>query len=563
MGLTTSLVTGLSGLNSAQFRLDTIGDNIANVNTIGYKGTRSNFETQFSQTLSAGSPPSGSSGGTNPTQIGLGSTLSSVQRIFTQGSIEATGFPTDLAIQGHGFFVIRTPGNEQVYTRDGSFALNASHQLISQNGGFVRGFGVDANAQIVPGVLTDIRIPLGELTSARATTRVDLSGGLNSNGALATQGSIHESQSLVIDAGGTPLTSGTTALVDLRDATAPATPLFAAGTTLTIAGVKRGGQDVPGRTLNITATTTVADFLRFMDDSIGIDTSAGLPGAPGTGIVNGRLQIRGNVGIANAIDIPVSSLVTNNAASISPLNFTQTQAANGESVHTSFLLYDSLGAPVTVDVTAVLESRGNNVTNWRYYAYSSNDSDPDRVLGTGTLSFDSNGQFVPTAQPVTIQVDRANTGAATPMAITLDFSRLSGLTVRESALVMTSQDGFPPGTLIDFAIGNDGVVTGVFSNGQSRLLGQIALATFPNEAGLVQRAGSLFDAGPNSGPPQITAPQALGAGQLQAGALEGSNVDISRQFIDLISASTMFSASGRVISTSDQLLQELLLVARR
>jgi flagellar hook protein FlgE len=111
-------------------------------------------------------------------------------------------------------------------------------------------------------------------------------------------------------------------------------------------------------------------------------------------------------------------------------------------------------------------------------------------------------------------------------------------------------------------VGTDGIITGSFSNGQTRRLGQVALATFTNPEGLVGGANNLFGVGPNSGEPIIAAPQTLGAGRIMGGALELSNVDLTREFIGLITASTGFSASGRVLSTSNDLLNELLLIAR-
>jgi len=129
-------------------------------------------------------------------------------------------------------------------------------------------------------------------------------------------------------------------------------------------------------------------------------------------------------------------------------------------------------------------------------------------------------------------------------------------------LVMSTQDGFPTGTLTDYSIGASGIVSGFFSNGLSRDLGQVILATFANDAGLIARSNSVFTSGPNSGIPLISPPSTLGAGRIVAGALEQSNVDLSREFIGLITASTGFSAASRVITKSDELLQELLLITR-
>src|SRR5262249_14332666 len=157
---------------------------------------------------------------------------------------------------------------------------------------------------------------------------------------------------LVIDALGTPLTSTATLATDLRSQATPGTTLFNVGDTIRINGIQRGGQDIAPRTLTIANTTTVGDILNFLSNTIGIDTTAGVPGTPGTGITGGMLQIRGNVGTANAIEIGGGSLVSSNTTTTSPFSFTQTQAATGESIHTSLVAYDSLGTPVKINVTA-------------------------------------------------------------------------------------------------------------------------------------------------------------------------------------------------------------------
>jgi flagellar hook protein FlgE len=183
------------------------------------------------------------------------------------------------------------------------------------------------------------------------------------------------------------------------------------------------------------------------------------------------------------------------------------------------------------------------------------------LLGTGTITFDNAGQLVG-ATNTSISVTRANTGATTPLAVQLDFANLTSLTSRGSELVMTEQDGSATGTLNSFSIGADGTITGSFSNGLTRTLGQVALATFNNPEGLVDRGGNMLIAGANSGVAVITPPQQLGAGSIRSGALELSNVDLSEEFINLIVASTGFTAASRVISTSDRLLTELLNTSR-
>ena len=155
-----------------------------------------------------------------------------------------------------------------------------------------------------------------------------------------------------------------------------------------------------------------------------------------------------------------------------------------------------------------------------------------------------------------------NTGAVDPLQATLDFSNVTGLTTADSGLVMSTQDGYATGSLMGFSVGTDGIITGTFSNGLTRPLGQVALATFSNPEGLVGGVNNLFYVGANSGQAMITAPETQGAGRIRGGALELSNVDLTREFIGLITASTGFSASGRVISTSNELLNELMMIAR-
>ncbi|MCZ6697341.1 MAG: flagellar hook-basal body complex protein [Planctomycetota bacterium] len=556
MGLTSALFTGLSGLNASQFQLDVIGDNIANVNTTAFKSSRTLFQTQFARTLTSGTKPNDIQGGTNPSQVGLGVVIGTIQRSFSPGALETTGLPSDLAIEGKGFFVLRSPENERVFTRDGTFTLSADNRLINQDGFLVQGFGINDDFELIPGALVDLDIPIGELTTARATTDAKLDGTLNSTGTVATQGTILQSQ-LLHDAVANPITAATDLTVVRNPGGAP---LLATGNTITINGIKKGGRDVPSEQFVVGTTgTTVGDFLAWMDEVIGIQNAAGVPGTPGTAVNAGMLEIRGNVGTENGLSIQIGTLLSNGTTQL-PFSFSETQAANGESGHTSFLVFDSLGTPISVGLTMVLETRAATST-WRFYAEAEDDTDVMFDVGTGTIEFDAHGQFI-TAPSNGVIINRVNSGATEPLQFDLDFSAMSGLAVPRSSLVMSFQDGFSTGTLIEFNVGDDGLITGTFSNGLLQTIGQLAVSTFANPSGLIARSNSIFFVGPNSGEARITAPLTLGAGRIKSGALELSNVDLSREFISLITTSTAFSAASRVISTSDQLLQELLLIIR-
>lgn len=565
MALTTAMFTGLTGMNSNQFKIDTIGDNVANVNTTAFKASRATFENQFAITLSNGTGPSDFSGGTNPMQVGLGSQPSSVQRNFGTGALETTGVPTDLAVEGAGFFILDTP-DQRAFTRDGTFRLNADNELVSADGFYVLGYGVNDDFQIEEGQLTPLSIPIGTLSTARQTHEAQLDGNLNADGVVGSQGTVLQSQALV-DGSGSPVTADTL-LTEVTDPDDPGSPLFAEGDVLTIANAKKGDRQLPEVQYEVTAGSTLGDFLAQLQNTLGINTDTTLGGQPGIRVSDtdppgeGVIIVEGNAGEANTLQLELAAILSSNETHPTPFQFNETQEAVGESVFTSFIAYDSLGTPVQVDLTMVLDNKSNTGNTWRFFAASYDDTDSTPVLGdTGTVTFDTDGA-VSAVTNEQLLIDRANTGSVTPMQFNLDFSNVTGLTTRDSTLVMTSQDGFGAGTLNNFSVGKDGVITGTFSNGLTRDLGQIVLATFTNQEGLVGGINNLFYTGPNSGEPVITAPGTLGAGQVLGGALELSNVDLTREFIGLITASTGFSAAGRVISTSNDLLNELLLIAR-
>ncbi|TWT45433.1 Flagellar hook protein FlgE [Phycisphaerae bacterium RAS1] len=559
MGLTTAMYSALSGMNANQTRIDTIGNNIANVNTTAFKGSRTLFATQFSQSFSLGTQPSETSGGTNPMQVGLGTLVASTTRNSGNGSIETTGINSDLAIDGNGMFILRRPAGQQVFTRDGSFTLNSANQLVTQNGDFVQGFGVDGSFNVVPNVLADLTIPVGAVSIARATSNVTIDGDLSAAGAIATQSSESATQPLV--AGGGAAATATTALTDLRSGAAAATPLFAAASSITVRGVSKGQRELPPQTFVVgTDGSTLGDFASWLQTRLGIQTGTGLPGTPGVTVENGRLVIRGNAGETNAIELDAGDITSDNPAVGVPFQFTQNAAGNGSGAYTAFTVYDSLGTPVQVNVTFALESTPTTGPVWRFYAESP-DNGATRALGTGTLAFDNQGNLLSVAGNQ-VSVDRSASGATSPLAFTLDFAGVNGLSTATSNVIAGEQDGFPPGTLTGWSVGNDGTITGSFSNGLARTLGQVAMARFSNPAGLVAESKNIFTTGANSGNPQIVAPGSFGSGQIISGALELSNVDLSAEFIGLITSSTGFQASSRVISTANELLNQLLLILR-
>ena len=586
MPSTTALFTGLSGLSSNARRLDVIGNNISNVNTAGFKASRMSFAPMFSRNFSLGTAPGDATGGNNPIQVGLGVAVSGTQRNFGNGAISATGVATDVAIEGDGFFITNVNG-EQLYTRSGAFQRNQEGDLTTISGGRVMGYGVDSNFRIVEGNLVEMNIPVGTLTVAEATRNVIFNGNLNASGTVATTGSVQLNREFYTDAGLTTLLNAAT--IDLTQA---GNDLYiddgaggsflaiegGAGTILTLNGVEKGGQDLGTHSFVFSATpvtgvdangTTLQDYMDFLDEVLGLDNTVidGQSLGGNVAFSNGVITVTGNEGTAQDLDIETGDIVaTSNGAGISqPFVMSKTGSADGESVRTSFVVYDSLGSPLTIDLTFVLqETIDGEGTIWQFIAESSDNDDNNRIVGLGVVEFDEQGNFTQASND-SFAVTRRN-GAVSPLTVSMDFNNganaVSAITDSASNLAAVSQDGSPIGTLASFSIGEDGTISGAFTNGLNRTVGQLALAKFTNNEGLVDAGGGNFRTGPNSGTALVTRPGEFGTGRLLGGALELSNVDLSQEFINMILASTGYSAASRVITTTDELIDQLLVLGR-
>ena len=565
MSLTSAMMVGYTGIQSNSVGVDTVGNNLANLNTTAFKGQRTTFETLLYRTISEGEAPSATSGGTLPRQIGTGSVVASVQRNFTQGGLNSTGVASDLALNGDGFFIVQDANGQQLFTRDGAFRLDASQTFVTAGGMPVQVFAAADDGTIQTGTLSNLVIPLGSASQAVATTQVIMDGRLDPSTSQATQGALLVSQPLVTS-GGAPASAGT-ALTDLVNAEGIAS--FNVGDEIRIQASKGGVATAPSTFIVGTTGNTLGDLASHLESVLGINTDPAVAGAPGVSIADGpdppagSLVVASNQGQINAIRLDAGSILNTTGLVAAPLTFaTQAEAAGG-GLTTTFGVFDSLGNLVEVRVRLTLESKSADGTTWRFLAESASDSDLSPVLGTGTIIFDSNGQFVG-ATGTDLAVDRDGAGSTSPLQVTLDFSNLTGLANSNgsSQVIMASQNGAPAGVMQAYRIEDDGTVLGLFSNQQEQVLGQVAVATFVNNEGLLAQAKNTFVAGPNSGDPSIVAPQTGIAGSVVSGALEQSNVEIAREFINLITYSTGISSASRAVRVADELLQELLLLAR-
>ena len=261
MGLASALSTALTGLNGAETTINVVGNNLANSSTDGFKASEALFATQFLQTLSLGSQPTSGGGGTNPTQIGLGTQVASITPDFSQGTIQLSNSPSDLAIQGSGFFVVQSNG-QQLYTRDGSFKLNSNNQLATSTGDILLGYTVDNDFQLDTTAPKALSINLGAKEVAQATQNVSLQGTLTPTGDIATNAAILDSGVL-----GDAAFDAPTAAVTISSSAAPNLSSTTAGTTGTrgvvtgtvqykVAFVNDDGEESPATALAGTVTAT-------------------------------------------------------------------------------------------------------------------------------------------------------------------------------------------------------------------------------------------------------------------------------------------------------------------
>ena len=401
-----SLFSGISGLRSHQTMLDVTGNNIANVNTTGFKSSQTQFQDALSQVVQNASGAQAGTGGTNPAQVGLGVRVAGVTTNFTQGASQLTGRSTDMMIQGDGFFVVRK-GADTFYTRAGGFDFDATGQMVLPGeGALVQGWAATNGVIDTNGPLTDLRVPAGTLMGAVATTSANYEGNLQSDAAAGT----------VIERA-----------VTAYDST----------------GIERQ--------ISMTLTKTATGWTMSASDG-----TASYPTAPATSI------------------------------------------------------------PLTFTAAGALDPAASGLT------------------GTGNFALG---------------------------AVTVDMSKVTGFAGVQT-IAASTQDGHSAGTLQAFSLGADGTITGSFSNGLKQAIGRIALASFTNPAGLEKAGGSLFRTTVNSGNAQVGAAGTGGRGGLAGGALEMSNVDLSSEFTNLIIAQRGFQANSRVITTSDEVLQELVNLKR-
>ena len=399
-----SMFDGVAGLRAHQTMMDVVGNNIANVNTAGYKASAVTFQEALTQVMR------GPSSNLNPVQLGLGVKVGAVDPIFTQGATQVTGRPTDLAIQGDGFFVVQQ-GSSQLYTRAGSFSFDSTGNLVSTSGAQVMGWMADSTGKVnTNNAAQGISVPTGQVLPSKTTATVEAGGNLSADAAVGTS-------------------------------------------------------------------------------------------------VNKSINVYDSVGAAHDLSLTFTKSAVNQW-----------------------------------DVAGTLD--GNAAT-----------------LAPATVTFGTDGKI---ATGSTLAVSGYTPPGANPMAFNVDLAGASPIVQfgGTSTIQIISQDGMPIGSLQGVKISNDGTISGQFSNGQNMVLGEIATATFANPAGLVRVGDSSYSSSIASGVPLVGVPGVGSRGSLSAGALEMSNVDLAQEFTNMIIAERGFQANSKVITSSDEMLQDLVNLKR-
>lgn len=464
-----SMYSGVSGLKVHQTKMDVIGNNIANINTVGYKRQYVTFKEIFNQLISGAGSPQDGRGGTNPQQIGLGVSVGSINTIHTEGSVQRTDNPEDLMIDGEGFFVVTSDTNyeNRFYTRAGNFTLDKDGNLVTPDGFKVLGYKYDEEGNVTSNV-EPIQILRSISAAPTATTEINFRGNLDSR---LEEGDSHTADTVIKDSLGNSYTI---------------TFKFTKGTS-----------DDTGTVWNLSVD-------RITDQSTG-----------------------------HYVELPNGSINPINGGNNAVIKFNKDgkliYVGDGSNIGGT----DDQFSTVKLNLSQLEFDRGEGL------------SAGDTTKPSGNFGEDGNGEI--------LLFDSENIDDV-----------ISNLTQYSNDMDAKpyAVDGNSSGKLEGYAVDTSGTVVGIFSNGERKALAQIMLAKFDNPMGLQKMGNNLFVDTRNSGEPQYGLAGSSGYGSISPGTLEMSNVDLSLEFTEMITTQRGFQANSRIITTSDEMLQELVNLKR-
>ncbi|WP_455886689.1 flagellar hook-basal body complex protein [Pseudomonas rustica] len=574
---------GLSGLYAANKQLDVTGNNISNVNTTGFKSSRAEFADVY-----AGSNRLG----VGKNQVGNGVRLAAISQQFTQGDINTTGNVLDLGIQGQGFFVLSDNGS-RVYTRAGAFEADKNNFVVTSDGLRLQGYAADSAGNIRKGNLTDLKIDTSAL-QPKATSLIDQGINLNSSAASIPfqvyDNSTPPTMAAFDPADPSTYQRSTTSTVEDADGNAHTMEQFyrKTGTNEWTMYTLIDGRNPldPASTTPLTGRiqynsdgtidSMVSDTAGYTVQGGGFTIAGWVPAAQDA--ATGAWGASGVAGTAQDQSITSPALVANKPFDPSD------ETTYSRSFPTS--VYDSQGNEHTLE--QFYRKTGTN--QWTMYTLidGRNPMDPSSTTPlTGTINFNSDGSvnsmtadstglpagtsftvanntfsmvgWIPASQDASGNWS-ANGSVGDAAGIKMSMASTTSYNT-ETARMSQSQDGFATGILSNLSIDSTGVLFATFSNGKSRAIGQVALASFANEQGLQQIGGTRWTETYNSGIPGIDSPKTGTLGAIESNSLEGSNVNLTQELVELIKAQSNYQANAKTISTESTIMQTIIQMA--
>ena len=541
MSLYGAMFSGVSGLDAQSQALGTIADNIANVNTTGYKATFARFSTLVTQQA------------TNNSYSPGGVQFNSISEIGRQGLLQSSASPTDLAISGEGLFVVNavadpTSSDPYLFTRAGAFAPDENGNLKNTAGFYLQGWATDASGTptatntAVLGSLEPVNVA-GVSGSATATSAIRLGLNLPATGAInstaVTNVQVFDSLGVAHD-----LTFTWTKSALNEWDLALKTPTGATNTTIENSS---GGILAAAGRLDFASIPTDGQTVVITDGSgpaltFEFDTNSSVSGS----------NIAVDISSSTTTSQVASALLAAYQSSTGDTRLTQ-----GTGADTSTLLFtqSSTGAATVINSTgaAAITQSSNSFTV------------PATTVSGAAMTFNGNG--TPSAINIaTLRVNNLSSGALDSV-ISLDLGTVDlsdGLTQFSGAYNITfiNQNGVQFGTFSGVNISDEGLVVALFDNGETLPIYKIPLVTFANFNGLTAKTGNVYVSSDSSGVPVLRVAKTGSAGAVTSGSLENSTVDLGTEFTNMILAQRAYSATTRIITTADEMLDELIRIKR-
>lgn len=543
----TSLYNGLSGVKTNSFDIDVTANNIANVNTMGFKYSTTQFKDIFYSTITSQS--------TNPTQGGYGTGAASSQIVFEQGSPVASEGEFDVALQGKGFFGVLGADGEAYYTRNGAFRRDAAGNLVDSYGNFVLGTMNPAFAGVsysdrVAGLMGDYLntgTPVNNGFTVNSSDPFSI-GTTGSQGAIKVPVNMYLPPQVTqnVKWSGSLNTNATTEVVkvDLDPA------------KFNVQKTEDGKYIVSGSVSKEDVFSAKAGdriLLNFIDDN-GVKTSFEATLDENLNFTSNELDLKGLD--PNSIKLETAQIST------------EQQKANKDILESSIYNADGSKSILRLTLERILPQEGENI---QYKAIAQIFNSDGEAVGNpteGSMVFDKNGALL---QNNITSIANPNGGTinidlGTPYDANKPGSGYSGIYIKEGVAknIVTQQDGVAEGFFDQYSISDDGSIVAQFSNGKAAIVGKLALYNFINEQGLAAMGDNIFAATANSGDASFIMKdgQVINTAEFKGGFLEQSNVDLSVQLSNLIATQKSFDASSKSITTSDQMIQKAINMKR-